>query len=278
MRVGIATIPSARGAHPGLLGPAVEERGFDRLLVSEHTHTPVEDNPRMPGGRALDPDHLHCCDPFGWVSYAAAATTRIRLGTGICLVAQHDPLVLAKQVGTIDHLSGGRFVLGIGYGYNRREAEDHGIDFGNRRAILREKVLAMRRIWSCDTAAFDGTHVRFGESWSWPKPDRPQVLMGAAAGPRTFAHVVEFCDGWMMYGAVSAAQIATLQAAAEAADRDFAELVVGVHRAPARYEDLAALAEMGVDFVTLTVEPGHIDSARADLDGLAALAAKLSSG
>src|SRR5215218_8259619 len=130
MKVGIATIPSSRGLHPGLFAPAVEERGFDSLFVSEHTHSPVEPRPTMPGGVLLDPDHLYSCDPFGWLSFAAAATTRIRLGTGICLVAQHDPLVLAKQVGTLDHLSGGRFVLGVGYGYNRREAEDHGVEFG----------------------------------------------------------------------------------------------------------------------------------------------------
>jgi probable F420-dependent oxidoreductase len=161
---------------------------------------------------------------------AAAVTGRIRLGTGIALVAQHDTIALAKQIATLDQLAGGRFVLGIGYGWNVEEMAHHGVAYRERRALVREKMLAMQALWSSEVAEFHGEHVDFGPSWQWPKPrqqPRPRVLIGGAAGPRLFAHVAEFADGWMPIGGAGLGEaVPALRRAFEAQGRDPAALQV----------------------------------------------------
>ena len=183
---------------------AVEERGYDSLYLPEHTHLPVAfaAPPALVKGVHLD-DYKRSLDPFVSLAAAAAVTDRILLGTGVALVAQHDPIVLAKQIATLDRLSGGRVVLGMGYGWNRDEAADHGVDFAQRRAIAREKVLCMQALWSQDEAEYHGDHVSLPPSFSWPKPvQQPHVrtLVGAGAGPVVFAAVAEYADGWMPIG------------------------------------------------------------------------------
>ena len=148
----------------------------------------------------LPEEYRRTLDPFVALTAAAAVTSRLRLGTGICLVAQHDPIVLAKTTASLDLVSGGRLTLGIGVGWNEEEMADHGVDPARRRAVAREKVLAMRRLWTEDEASYHGEFVRFDPCWSWPKPvqsPHPPVVMGGAGGPVTFRHVVEYCDGWM---------------------------------------------------------------------------------
>src|SRR5437763_5946269 len=154
---------------PDELARAAEERGFVSLYVPEHTHIPVSQRTPPPSGDAVLPDYYkRAFDPFVAMAMAAAATERLRVGTGICLVAQRDPIVTAKAVATLDHLSGGRFVLGIGFGWNADEIEDHGVTMADRRAVTREHVLAMRALWDNDVGSFAGNFVQIPPSWSWP--------------------------------------------------------------------------------------------------------------
>ena len=184
MRIGVTAALTDRSMPVDDFARAVEARGYDSLYLPEHTHLPVAlaTPPALVGGMHLD-DYKRTVDPFVSLAAAAAVTDRILLGTGIALVAQHDPIVLAKQIATLDRLSGGRFVLGMGYGWNRDEAADHGVDFSARRALAREKVLCMQALWSEDEAEFHGVHVSLPPSFSWPKPiqqPRVRVLVGAA--------------------------------------------------------------------------------------------------
>jgi probable F420-dependent oxidoreductase len=184
------------------------------------------------------------------LSFAAAATTTLRLGTGVTLVAQRDPIWTAKEVASLDVLSGGRLDFGIGYGWNREEMAHHGVEFSSRRALLREKLMIMKALWTEDEASFAGELLHLEPSWAWPKPAQkphPPVIMGAAAGPRTLADIIELCDGWM--------PLATRMDIAGEADR-VRQAVADTDRDPstfqiiasgARVDDLDALAEAGVD-------------------------------
>ncbi len=171
MRVGVTAFLTDRSMPVDAFARAVEARGYDSLYLPEHTHLPVAlaSPPALVEGVHLD-DYKRSLDPFVSLAAAAVVTDRILLGTGVALVAQHDPIVLAKQIATLDRLSGGRFVLGMGYGWNRDEAADHGVDFSQRRAVAREKVLCMQALWSEDEAEFHGVHVSLPPSFSWPKP------------------------------------------------------------------------------------------------------------
>ena len=190
------------------IGPAevalqIEARGFHGLYVPEHTHIPTSRATPAPMGDPLPDYYRRCLDPFVAMTAAAAATDRLRVGTGICLLAQRDAIVTAKEVATVDLLSGGRFTFGVGFGWNEEEAADHGVDFANRRAIVREKMLAVRTLWTEKEAAFEGEYVRYAPTWQWPKPVQepyPPVWLGCGAGPENFANLVEFADGWIPIG------------------------------------------------------------------------------
>lgn len=200
MKIGLVMFPSDRAISPDGLAQAAEERGFEMLLFPEHTHIPVSRLSPYPAGGDLPDYYARTLDPFVALTAAAAATSRLRIGTGVCLVAQRDPLILAKEVASLDRLSGGRFVFGVGYGWNREEMADHGVRFAERRLLLREKVLAMQRLWTEEKASFEGEYVSFPPTWLWPKPLQdpwPPIIVGGAAGPITFAHVAELASGWM---------------------------------------------------------------------------------
>jgi probable F420-dependent oxidoreductase len=191
------------------LARATEERGLESLWLPEHTHIPTERRTPPPTGDAqLAEEYKRCLDPLVALAAAATATTTLRLGTGILLAAQREPIVTAKAVATLDHLSGGRAALGVGFGWNEDELEDHGVAMGDRRDVARERLLAMQALWADDEASFEGEHVRIAPSWSWPKPvqtgsdGRPRVpiLHGGAAGPKLFAHIAEYGDGWIPIG------------------------------------------------------------------------------
>jgi len=207
------------------LARAAEERGFDSFWLPEHTHIPVSRRTAPPSGQAeLPEEYRRCLDPFVALTAAAAATERLRVGTGICLVAQREPIATAKAVATLDVISGGRFSFGIGFGWNEDEMEQHGVEYRRRRAVAREHVLAMERLWADDEASFAGEFVRFSPSWSWPKPvqqPRPPVLIGGAAGPTLFAHIAEYADGWIPIGGAGLSKaIPRLRDALAAAGRD----------------------------------------------------------
>jgi probable F420-dependent oxidoreductase len=181
-----------------------EARGFDSLWFPEHTHIPVSRRTPPPTGDDVLPDwYRRCLDPLVACAAAAAVTERLRVGTGISLVAQRDPIVTAKAVASLDFVSGGRFTFGIGFGWNEDEMEHHGVTLKTRRAIGREHVLAMQALWRDDEASFHGDHVDFDASWSWPKPVQkpwPPILIGGAAGPVLFKHIAEYADGWIPIG------------------------------------------------------------------------------
>ncbi len=229
MKIGVTIHATDRSMSPVALAPEAEARGFYSLYIPEHTHIPTSRRTPAPTGTPeLGEEYLRSLDPYIALAAAAAATERIRLGTGIGLVAQHDPITFAKELATLDLLSAGRLVLGIGYGWNHEEMENHGIDVKRRRALVREVMLAMQTLWSNEVAEFHGEFVRFEPSWQWPKPvqqPRPRVLIGGAAGPKLFAHIAEYADGWLpIGGAGMKAALGDLHRAMEDAGRDPATL------------------------------------------------------
>ena len=181
---------------------AADERAFDGIVVGEHTHIPISRETPWPGlGDELPEEYCEFPDPYVALAFVAARTS-LRIATGVALVAQHDPIALAKTVATLDHLSGGRFTLGVGFGWNREELANHGKDFGDRRAVVREHVELMRTLWTETEAEYHGVHANLERSWSWPKPVQPTVpvLLGAQAGARAFDAIVEWADGWIPGG------------------------------------------------------------------------------
>jgi probable F420-dependent oxidoreductase len=204
MKLGVTAMLTDLSIGPAEFARAVEERGFHSLYLPEHTHLPAEeDKPPAIVGEVKADDYRRVLDPFASLAAASSVTTSLVIGTGVSLVAQHDPIVLAKQVATIDRLSGGRFVLGIGFGWNKVEARDHGIAFEDRREIVKEKMACMQALWSQELAEYHGDHVQLPPSYAWPKPvQQPRVatLIGAVAGPTTFAAIAEYADGWMPIG------------------------------------------------------------------------------
>jgi probable F420-dependent oxidoreductase len=216
-------------------------------------------------------------DPFVALGACAAVTTTLRLGTGICLVAQRDPIHTAKEVASVDRLSGGRFLFGIGYGWNKEEMAQHGTPYGERRAILRERILAMKALWTEDEASFEGDHVRIEPSWAWPKPvqsPHPPIILGGDAGPRTAADIAELCDGWMPIGGRHPlVKWDEVRRACEAIGRDPATVQLGVFGAPPDAERLVGLAGRGVQRAVLGLPQGPRDEVLAMLDEVAPLVA-----
>lgn len=226
MHLGVAMFPTDYAIRPDDLARELQTRGFESLWVPEHTHIPASRRSPWPGGAALPREYWHTYDPFVALAMAAAATTSLKLATGICLVIERDPIITAKEVASLDHLSGGRFIFGIGGGWNAEEMEHHGTPFKARWRVLRERILAMKELWTKEEAEFHGEVVRVDKSWSWPKPAQkphPPILMGGD-GPTTLDRVVEFCDGWMPIGARAGSallgKIATLRERWAQAGRD----------------------------------------------------------
>lgn len=230
VKLGATTCLTDQSIGPCELARALEERGFSSLYLPEHTHVPTSRKTPPPlGGSAEMPAYYQrCLDPFVALTAAAAVTSRLTLGTGVCLVAQRDPIVTAKAAATLDLLSHGRLVFGIGFGWNREEIEDHGVAFRRRRARGREHVLAMQQLWANERASFAGEFVHFEESWSWPKPvQQPHlpVLIGGFGGPKVFAHIAEYADGWYAMGLTNLrTMLPDLHRAVEATGRDPAGL------------------------------------------------------
>lgn len=255
MDFGVTMFPTDYAIRPDELAKALEERGFESYWAPEHTHIPANRNTPWPGGPELPRDYWHTYDPFVALTAAAAVTTTLKLATGICLIIQHDPFTLAKAIASLDHLSGGRFMFGIGGGWNAEEIENHGTAFKTRFRQLREKVLAMKELWTQDEAEFHGDFVDFDKVWAYPKPlqqPHPPVIMGGD-GPTTFDRVLEFCDGWMpIQGRPSEGpdlpeKIAILKQRAAEAGRDPASISISVFSARPDQENIAQLGEAGVE-------------------------------
>ena len=256
MKFGVTLHATDETLSPAELAREAEDRGFHSLYIPEHTHIPTSRRTPPPTGTdVLGREYLRSLDPYIALAAASANTSKILLGTGIGLVAQHDPITLAKQLATLDLLSNGRLVLGIGYGWNHEEMENHGVDVRRRRAIVREKMLAMQALWSQEEAEFHGEFVNFEKSWMWPKPiqqPRPPVLIGGAPGPKLFAHIAEYADGWLPIGGAGIkAALGELRSALEANGRSFEDVQIVPMGVFPNDEKLDYYRELGVTEVVL---------------------------
>ncbi len=283
MKIGITLFATDRLMAPARIAREVEDRGFDSLFLPEHSHIPASRRTRWPGARPGYDDPLpdyycHLHDQIVALSMAAAVTERITLGTAVTLLPQHDPIWMAKQVATLDHLSAGRVVLGVGFGWNVEQGESHGVAFGERRQRTEDCVGVMRALWTQAEAAYEGEQVRLAPAWAYPKPAQaggPPVIIGGM-GPRTYDAIARYGDGWMpITGRRSlAGRIEPLQEAFERHGRDPASIRVFVMGASEIPEDLAQLQAEGVEQVCLTIWSEDSDEVLARLDALAAVAAR----
>jgi probable F420-dependent oxidoreductase len=198
MDTGVAIFPTHDAIPPAEVARLAEERGHESLFFPEHTHIPASRETPYPGGKELPRRYVHTYDLFVAITAALTATSRLRVGSGICLVIERDPIITAKEVASVDFLSGGRFEFGVGAGWNREEMANHGTDPRRRMALLRERVEAMKAIWTNDEASYEGEYVKFDRIWCWPKPAQrpyPPVLVGGN-GPGVLDRVLAFGDGW----------------------------------------------------------------------------------
>ena len=279
MKFGISIFATDYSMHPSELAREIEMRGFESVWLPEHTHIPVNTKSPFPGGGEIPKQYWHTHDLFVALSFAAAATTRLKVASGICLLIEHDPIITAKKIASLDALSGGRFLFGIGGGWNAEEMADHGTDFKKRWRILRERVLAMKEIWAHDEAEFHGEFVNFDKILSYPKPAQkphPPIFMGGF-GPRTFDRVAEFSDGWIPIGLPPAdmgGHIRELLAKAEAAGRNPSEIsVTYITRPHVSQKDIETLTEAGVERIVFSTPVGTRSVVLPALDKHAALAA-----
>jgi len=271
MHIGALIFPTDRTIRPDVLAQALEERGYESMWVAEHTHIPLGRRTPYPGGGDLPDMYWRTMDPFVILTAAAMATTTLKVGTGICLVNQHHPINAAKQSASLDHLSGGRFLYGVGVGWNEDEMEHHGADPKKRRTIAREHILATKALWTQDEASFDGDYVSFSPSASFPKPvqqPHPPVIMGGAGGPVTFKHVVEYCDGWMPIAgrADPLEKLPLLHQMAEEAGRDPASIEVSIYGCPMREDDVEQFREAGVDRIVFWLPADDPDTVLSAVD------------
>jgi probable F420-dependent oxidoreductase len=250
MKYGVVIFPTDYSIDPVTLGKAVEERGFDSLFFPEHTHIPASRRTPWPGGADLPKEYWHTYDPFIALTAVAMVTKKILLGTGIALVMERDPITLAKEVASVDALSGGRVILGVGGGWNEEEMENHGTDPKRRFKVMRERIEAMKKIWTQDEAEYHGEFVDFDPIWSWPKPvqkPHPPIYVGGN-GPHTLQRVIQYGDGWMPIpgrGANISERMQELQAMAKEAGRG--HIPVTVYGAMSRSEVIEHYLESGVD-------------------------------
>jgi probable F420-dependent oxidoreductase len=277
MRVGAFYFPTDYGINMAELARALEDRGFDSLYVPEHTHIPLSRKSPFPGGGELPKRYSHTHDPFVALSFAAAATKRLKVGTGILLVPQHEPIVTAKAVASLDQLSGGRFVLGIGGGWNVDEMENHGARYETRFKQMREHILAMKELWTKEAASFHGEFVKFDAAWSWPKPDQkphPPIILGGETD-HTLRRVIEYCDGWFPRprgGFDVVKGVAHLRQMAEKAGRDPATIMTVVFGAANDAKALESYDKAGIESALLAIPDDSRDEILRYLDKIAPLA------
>ena len=264
---------------PDDLARLLEDRGFESMWVPEHSHIPADRSSPWPGGSELPREYWHTYDPFVALTAAAAVTTNLKLGTGICLVIERDPIMLAKAVASVDRLSGGRFILGIGGGWNREEMANHGSRFRSRWRLLRERILAMKEIWIQEEPEYHGEFVNFDKMWAYPKPvqrPHPPILMGGD-GATTFDRVVEYCDGWMPIGGPPSEgpslqeKIVLLRRQAEEAGRDPASINITTFMARPEPGAIARLEAAEVDRAIFALPSAERDTVVPIIDECAKL-------
>jgi len=269
---GVMMFPTDDAVTPDGLARMAEERGFESLFFPEHTHIPASRESPYPAGGELPTMYSHTHDPFVALTMAAAATQRLLVGTGICLVVERDPITTAKEVASLDQLSGGRFLFGVGAGWNREEMANHGTDPGKRFGVMRERVGAMKAIWTEDEASYHGRYVDFERIWSWPKPvqhPHPPIIVGGN-GERVLDRVIAFGDEWMPNRIKSAEdlqpRIDRLAEMAAGAGRPTPK--IGLYAAPAKAAEMESYDGIGVSRYVLFVPPVPGPEAEARLDHL----------
>jgi probable F420-dependent oxidoreductase len=265
VKFGVAVFPTDYGISMAELAPAAEQLGFESLWVAEHSHIPTSRLSPWPGGAELPRQYWHTLDPFLALTVAATASKTIRVATGICLLVQRDPIHTAKAVASLDVVSQGRFIFGIGAGWNREEMADHGTEFGTRWKLMRERVEAMKAIWSDEAAEYHGEMVEFGPMWSWPKPvqkPHPPILLGGS-GPKILERVVRYADGWMPNRGDAVERIPELQEMAVAAGRG--HIPVSCYPRPGA-DEVERLAAAGVERCIYYVPSDGRDAALAKLE------------
>jgi probable F420-dependent oxidoreductase len=234
MDFGIGYFPTYDGLTPSALAQMLEERGHESLFFAEHTHIPVTSMSSWPGEGELPPKYWHCYDLFVALTAAATATTKLRIGSGICLVIERDPIITAKEVASVDHLSGGRFEFGIGAGWNREEMRNHGTDPRTRMALMRERIEAMKAIWTQHEASYAGEHVAFERILSYPKPAQrphPPILVGGD-GPTVLDRVLAFGNAWFPNYAPYSGIFERMQELRACADRSIEVHMIGLPADP----------------------------------------------
>ncbi|MEU2298518.1 LLM class F420-dependent oxidoreductase [Streptomyces antibioticus] len=278
MRIAVTIFLTDETITPVRLARELEQRGFAGLYLPEHTHIPVERTTPYPAGGELPPEYGRTLDPFVALGQAAAVTETLGLGTGITLVAQHDPIDLAKQIATLDHLSGGRFTLGLGYGWNVEEAADHGVDWPTRRELVRDRMGLMRALWSEEPTAYDAPYASVRASHAHPKPAQkprgpvvgPRTLIGGAAGPKLFTHICEYADGWLPIGGRGLSEtVPALRSAWADAGRDPSALQIVPYAVLPSAGKLAHYADLGIEEVVLQLPPAGESEVLRVLDDLA---------
>ena len=272
MKLGLCTFPTEQGLSPTELATLGEQAGFESLWLSEHSHIPVARTTPWPGGNELPPHYYRAFDPVPALAAAAAVTSRIRLGFGIALVVQRDPIQFAKSVATLDVLSGGRIDVGVGGGWNAEEMANHGTQFDHRWKVMRERVAAIKEIWTHDQAEYHGEFVDFDPIFSWPKPvqdPHPPIHVGGRI-PGGLRRALKWGDGWIpLLGrgdSAFAAHMATVRAEAAELGRDLAGFQVSIFGSGPDADQLASYRDAGIDRVTLFVPPMSADEARAAID------------
>ncbi len=262
---------------PDDLARLLEERNFESMWVPEHSHIPASRQSPWPGGGELPREYWHTYDPFVALTAAAAVTTRLKLGTGICLMVERDPIATAKEVASLDQISNGRFIFGIGGGWNAEEMGNHGTNFRRRWRVMRERILAMKEIWTKDEAEFHGEFVDFDKMWAFPKPvqkPHPPIIMGGD-GPTTFDRVVEYCDGWMPIGGRTSEgtslseKIALLRRQAGESGRDPDSISIGTFGTRPDPDLIGRMEDAGVERVVFALPSEDREAVLPLLDQLA---------
>jgi probable F420-dependent oxidoreductase len=272
VRIAATIFLTDRTITPVRLGRELEQRGFAGLYLPEHTHIPISRVTPYPAGDPLPEEYGRTLDAFAALAAAAAVTERLALGTAVTLVAQHDPIVLAKQIATLDHLSGGRFTLGVGFGWNVEEAADHGVEWTRRRDVVRDRIALMRALWAPEPVGYTGEHASVQASQAWPKPPGGKVrtLIGGGAGPRTLAQITQYADGWMPIGGRGLTEaLPRLRAAWQEAGRGPDGPVVVPSSVRPDAGKLARFRDLGIDEVIVQLPPADVSEVLRTLDDYA---------